>query len=375
MKTKLWVWLTLLPGMNPEKITALLEHFESIEEIYHAEREEYQSVPGIRRTDCEALCHKSLEAAEKVIRRMEELGGTILHYEDARYPALLTKMTDPPYVLYLLGRLVQWEKIFPIGVVGTREHSEYGKKAAEYICTELAERGAAIVSGMAQGLDAVAANAALSVGGYTIAVLGSGVDRPYPARNMELYRRIIEHGTILSEYPPGTAPLGYHFPQRNRIISGLSYGIVAIEAPESSGVLITAQYALENGRDVFVVPGSIFSYQSRGANRLIQQGAKLVTCAQDVLDEYSYQLQNLEPVQRTKKQPEKQITIAEERLSGLSEEERCVVLALSEKALHIDQLKLKCGMMMDALNAILPMLEIYGLIQKMPGDNYQLLIG
>ncbi len=372
MKTKLWVWLSLLPGMSAEKITALLEHFESIEEIYHAGKADYQNVPGIRRTDVETLCHKSFDAAEKVIRRMEELHGTILHYEDARYPALLTKMNDPPYVLYLLGKLMPWEKLFTIGVVGTRRNTEYGQKAGTYICTELAERGVAIVSGMAEGLDAVAANAALSVGGYTIAVLGSGVDRPYPAKNLDLYRRILEHGTVLSEYPPGTAPLGYHFPQRNRIISGLSHGIVALEAPEASGVLITAQLALENGRDVFAVPGSIFSYQSRGTNRLIQQGAKLVTCAQDILDEYTYELQTAEPMKQQAK-PRK-ISLEDERFRGLSEEEKRVISALLEKTLHIEELQQKCGMNMEELNTVLPMLEIYGLIQKMPGDNYQLLI-
>ncbi|KKW18658.1 MAG: protecting protein DprA protein, partial [Parcubacteria group bacterium GW2011_GWB1_50_9] len=213
----------------------------------------------------------------------------LIRETDSDYPLLLAQIPNPPFILYGTGRATLFESQIPLGVVGSRKPTSYGIQATETITETLARAGACIISGLALGIDAIAHRTAVEAGGATIAVLGSGIDNEslYPPSNQGLARRITESGgAVISEYPPGTPALKEHFPARNRIISGLSKGILVVEAQEKSGALITARFALEQNRDVFAVPGSIFSLSSKGTNALIQEGAKLVSCGEDILKEY-----------------------------------------------------------------------------------------
>lgn len=225
--------------MTSTKITYLFEHYETIEEIYSAK--EYKKAGPMPPAMQSALKDKSLDAAKRIYEETKRIGARILVFDDDSYPEMLRNIIDPPYVLYIKGENMQWDKLFTIGVVGTRNYDDYGKITTVRLCSQLARCGVTIVSGMARGIDSIAANSALRANGKTIAVLGSGLDVIYPPENKELYRRITEHGAVISEYPPGSEALRGHFPERNRIIAGLSRGVLVTEAPRRSGSLITAR--------------------------------------------------------------------------------------------------------------------------------------
>lgn len=368
-----WVWLGNLPGIFSNKITALMEHFESIEEIYKAA--DYKNIPGISRGDALILGSKDLSHAKEIIEKINKLGAYILTYDDIDYPDELRKIDSPPYVLYLKGEKLSWDRLFAIGVVGTRRCTAYGVKAADNLCFDLAARGITIVSGMARGIDSAAARAALRAGGKTIAVLGSGIDVIYPPENRELMEEIEKSGTVMTEYPPGSQPMAHHFPERNRIISGLSKGVLVIEAPLKSGALITANYALEAGRDLFAVPGEIFKDNSKGTNLLIKQGARIVSSAMDIIEEYPADIEKLVPAEEKPEEPVnniRRITIDDEKYQALDKKEQSVISLLIEKNMHIDDISVHTGIDIGELNAMLPMLEMLGLIRKLPGDNYKL---
>ncbi len=368
-----WVWLGNLPGIFSNKITALMEHFESIEEIYKAA--DYKNIPGISRGDALILGSKDLSHAKEIIEKINKLGAYILTYDDIDYPDELRKIDSPPYVLYLKGEKLSWDRLFAIGVVGTRRCTAYGAKAADNLCFDLAARGITIVSGMARGIDSAAARAALRAGGKTIAVLGSGIDVIYPPENRELMEEIEKSGTVMTEYPPGSQPMAHHFPERNRIISGLSKGVLVIEAPLKSGALITANYALEAGRDLFAVPGEIFKDNSKGTNLLIKQGARIVSSAMDIIEEYPADIEKLVPAEEKPEEPVnniRRITIDDEKYQALDKKEQSVISLLIEKNMHIDDISVHTGIDIGELNAMLPMLEMLGLIRKLPGDNYKL---
>ena len=385
-----WVWLTNLPGMFSNKINALLERFDSVEEIYKAGIEDYKNIPGINRGDSLVLNSKDLAHAEEIIKRTKEIGACILSYDDINYPDALRRIDSPPYVIYLKGEMMQWDRLLMIAVVGTRRCTDYGIKATSEICYELALRGITIVSGMARGIDTAAAVAALRAGNKTIAVLGCGLDIVYPPENKKLMEEIVKNGAVISEYPPGSKPLGMHFPERNRIISGLSRGVLVAEAPIKSGALITAGHAIEEGRDLFAVPGSIFSYNSKGTNLLIKQGAKVTESALDIIEEYPLDAELLKPPEDADTQvpsgstdPDesikdiavnnvKKITLNDEKYKALGDKEKEIIALLIERNMNIDEIRSKTGFLMSEINAMLPMLEIYGLVRKLPGDNYKL---
>jgi DNA processing protein len=382
-----WVWLTIKPEMNATKITWLWEHFETIKDIY--EEKEYNCIEGIDKNEICALQNKDLTEAKKVIERTEQIGAKILTYDDINFPDMLRNIIDPPYVLYIKGEMMNWDRLLPIGVVGTRRSTDYGKLVTNRISRDMTKMGITVVSGMARGLDMEAAWAALRAGGKTIAVLGSGIDVIYPPENEGLYNEICEHGVVMTEYPPGTEPIGGHFPERNRIIAGLSRGILVTEAPLKSGALITARYALENGRDVFAVPGNILDDHYRGTNNLIQQGAKLVMSAADVLEEYPYAAKLLKPpkiqvVIKTQDMPpyegdtaqpiqnEQTITIESKKYALLKDEEKEIIKLLIEENMHIDDIARKLNKPVGEINTTLTMLEVKALVKKLPGNNYQL---
>lgn len=379
-----WIWLTTLSGVTSYDITALLEQFESVDKIYRSKN--YDEVDGIKPLVKARLKDKDLKKANKIVERVKEIDAKIITFDSVDYPDSLRMIENPPYVLYLRGEVLNWDRLLAIGVVGTRNCTDYGISATTKICTVLAEKGITIISGMARGIDAAAAKSALSSGNKTVAVLGCGVDVVYPSENAELMNEIIENGSVISEYPPGTEPKRTNFPQRNRIISALSRGVLVVEAPKKSGALITANYALEQGKDIFAVPGSIFKDSCSGTNELLSTCAKAVSSAEDILCEYVYEISRLAP-QKTKKNVfnaflrddksekvnnEIKISLEDKKYQSLSCEEKSIVELLLSENLNIDDIKRKSGLDISKLTPTLSMLEFGGYIKKMPGNNYKL---
>lgn len=279
------VWLSCLAGINNRYMERLDTGMADITSLWDMDVAEVKSIEGIGETLKQSIVrHRDGKRYREMLRNIEKLGIDIVTIRDENYPRNLREIPDAPRVLYVKGELKVQDEL-AIAVVGPRKASQYGLWAAEVFGKELSARGITVVSGMALGVDAAAHMAALDSGGRTIAVLGTGVDVVYPSKNRHLYKRIIQNGAVVSEFPPGTKGLPYRFPQRNRIVSGLSKGTIIVEAGEKSGTLTTAQHSLEQGRDVFAVPGNINSVYSKGTNALIQDGAKLVMEIDDVLSE------------------------------------------------------------------------------------------
>ena len=382
-----WLWLTNIPGIKNTDITALTEHFDTADDIFAAK--DFSGVPGLKPIIRSGLKNKSLKTVESILNRTQQIGAEILTFDDPRFPDLLRQIDNPPYVLYVSGEMMKWDRLLTISVVGTRSCSDYGIAATKHICPGLAESGVTIVSGMARGIDTVAAISAMDAGAKTIAVLGCGLDIVYPPENADVMQRIKEHGAVISEYPPGTEPKRSNFPQRNRIISGLSRGVLVVEAPEGSGALITAKYALEQGKDVFAVPGSIFKANSAGTNALLCNMAKPATCSGDILAEYSYEITHMQ-LEKPKKSligkifgkqqaspqsavnNEIKISLADKKYAALSEDERAVMMLLNEGNMHIDDIKRRSGVDVSELMSVLSMLEFSGFIQKIPGNCYKI---
>ena len=284
---KYWVWLSECRGVSNQTRLALLRHFGSPEDVFYADAGELLLTEGITRDQVHALEDHKLDKADKVLADCQRLGLRILTIQDAEYPGRLQNIYDPPCLLYVKGRLPAFDEEAAVAVVGTRDCTPYGIACAEKLGYGLTGGGAVVVSGLAKGIDAAASRGALRAGGVTVGVVGNGLDVHYPYESRYLYEDIAAAGVLLSEYPPGTEAAGGHFPARNRIISGLSLATLVVEAPERSGALITAETALEQGRDVLAVPGPIDAPTSVGCNRLIRDGAGLVSDAWDILREYA----------------------------------------------------------------------------------------
>lgn len=283
---KYWIWLSTRKGLGPVGALRLLDHFQTPEKVYFADLQAYQQVEGIPSYARSSLCSKDMSEVDKILGDCERLGLRIMTLQDADYPERLANISDPPLVLYIRGRMPDFDEEVSVGVVGTREPTQYGVDMAAKLGYELARGGAVVVSGIARGLDTAAIRGALSAGGTVVSVLGGGTDVYYPRENRYLYDDVAAAGALISEYPPGTENIGAHFPIRNRIISGLSLGVVAVECTQRSGTMSTMNRALDQDRDLFAVPGPVGAPKSRGPNHLIQNGAKLVRCGEDVLSEY-----------------------------------------------------------------------------------------
>lgn len=284
--TLYWIWLAQKLGAGNRYLPYLMERYSDAFEVFRADSEELFDTE-MPETLQEALSDKNLDEALAICEYCSKLRIGVLTYKSELYPAGLRRLKDPPAVLYYRGRMPDLSRVVSVSVVGTRTTSEYGKSAGYKIAYELASAGVCIVSGMALGVDSVAACAALEAGNTTIAVLGSGVDVIYPKEHTTLYKKIIERGAVISEYPPTTRPEGRNFPQRNRIISGISMGTLVIEGDMRSGALITADIALEQGKDLFALPGNINEVNASGTNALLRDGADLVLDATDILNRYS----------------------------------------------------------------------------------------
>lgn len=291
------------------------------------------------------------------MQKLDRVGAHFITHDEDAYPPLLKQLPDAPIILYVRGTLLPDDQR-ALAIVGTRKATSYGRDAAYRLARELAAQGVTIISGLAHGIDAAAHQGALDGGGRTIAVLGCGVDRIYPADHRALAARIIQNGALVSEFPLGSAPDAHHFPRRNRIISGLSLGVLIVEAPHKSGAIITASAAAEQGREVFAVPGSIFSPASAGANRLIQDGAKLVLTVDDILDE----LQLISRYVETRKVAEK--------VAPANEEERLILDMLGAEPTHVDDLVRRCGLPVATVNSTLAILELKGLARAVGVMQY-----
>lgn len=286
---KYWVWLSLCvqPGSKIGD-QLLLAYSADAKKIYEADEESLRSVENLDSKSIPALLDKNLDESEKIIEYCMVNNIGLLPYDSPHYPSRLRRIERAPVLLYYRGKLIDFDDQVEIAAVGTRTCTDYGRREAYRICRDMALGGAIIVSGMARGIDSFCHRGALDVGAHTVAVLGCGINKVYPPEHDKLMNEIIEHGTVFSEYRPFTDPIGSNFPIRNRIISGLSLGTLVIEADQKSGALITAKYALRQGRDIFALPGKVGDANSQGTNELIQKGAKMVQGAEDILGEYEF---------------------------------------------------------------------------------------
>ncbi len=284
---KYWLWLSLRAHVSKPRCLELLRCFGTAEEIYHADWRSLQQLPDLSQKEMDSLCDKDLRQAEEVLNECYNLGISILTWQDAQYPERLRSIQDPPMLLYYKGRLPDFSAVPCIALIGARKASAFGLLTAKRLGYQLARAGAIVVSGLAGGIDAMGMEGALTGNSPVVGVLGCGADIVYPRKNRALYEDTIARGCILTEYPPHTPAFGYHFPVRNRIISGLCDGVVVVEAASQSGSLITADRALKQGRDVFAVPGNAGSEACAGSNHLLREGAMLAENGWDILREYT----------------------------------------------------------------------------------------
>jgi DNA processing protein len=376
--------LNLLPRIGPIRVRRLLEHFETPQAILSAKRRELVAVPGIGEDMAEQIgdWENRIDLAEEQ-RRIADHGISLVTLDDTNYPEALRTIHDPPFLLYMKGTLLPGDAA-AIGVVGSRRTTHYGKEQAKKLSFQLARAGFCIISGLARGIDTAAHEAALAAKGRTVAVLGSGIGNVYPPENQSLADRISESGAVLSEFPVLYVPDKQSFPLRNRIVAGMSQGLLVVEAPAWSGSLITANQALEQGRTVFAVPGPIDRPTSEGCHRLIQQGATLVCGAQDVIDELGMEIHSLglefEPESLFSSRSESRGDFAPEspaastekpkRQIELNEIERLILAELDRGNATIDSLSEVTGSHAGKVGATLLQLELKSLVKQLPGKYF-----
>lgn len=414
-----WIWLAHRLGVNDRLKLRLLQHFRDPEDIYFADGESYRLVEGMTAEAAQALQDKDLAFGETVLEACRREKLHVLTFQDAAYPAKLKNISDPPILLYYKGQLPDFDALPVIGVVGTRKASAYGMQTAKRMGYQISRCGGVVVSGMAYGIDGMAMSGALTAGQVTVGVLGCGADIVYPPSNRALFKDVERYGCILSEFAPGTPPAKWTFPKRNRIISGLSNGVLVVEAPEGSGALITANHALEQGRDVFVVPGNIDQPGFVGSHRLLRDGATLVSSGWDILSEYQAfypdKIHREEAPSRQRVYPDELEKAAKEAgktppkvaqnpaLPGiskalkkklekktidncspeaysdvntaapkLSQDEERIVKALSSGRRLVDDVIAETGLTTGKMLALLTMLELKGVVKRLPGKYISL---
>ena len=396
-----WIWLATRPEISDRLKRIVLDRFADAEDVYYADREAYSNVEGLTSKALDALLDKDLCKAEKILETCLAKEIRICTYHDDAYPAILKNIVDPPLVFYYKGQIPNFETQPVIGVVGTRKASAYGMNTAYQMGYQIGRCGGLVVSGAADGIDAMAMEGALLAGATVVGILGCGADKVYPACNRKLYADTQLQGCLMTEFPPGTPPYGWNFPKRNRIISGLSNGVLVVEAPKRSGALITARDAADQGRDVFVVPGNVGVDTCEGSNALLRQGAISVSSGWDVVSEYAAMypdkireeapLQNAEiPARKVAQTPripkkpgtsdrkkEKKPIDKEEKqaysdqskvLASLTSEEQ-TVLQLLEKECLVDDLIARADLPAGKVQATLTMLQIKGLVRQLPGNR------
>lgn len=397
---KHWIWLTTRKGIGIVGRAQLLRLFGSAERIYALTERDCLDTEGFEKRWLEGVLDKSLDLPLKILKDCDERDISVLTYADRAYPERLRNIADPPAVLYYRGQLPKIDHEAVIGIVGTRACSAYGLLHAKQFARLIAASGGIIVSGGARGIDTMALRGALDSAVPVVCVLGCGIDVPYPPENRNLFCDIMQHGCIISEYPPGTRPDRGNFPVRNRIISGLSLGVLVIEAPERSGALITAQLALEQGRDVFAVPGNLGVKNNEGTNLLLREGAIMATDGWDVISVYSHRYPDKLVDGRTKEahariyrarfgsalpvyspipETNDKLSIDEppvsvysgEKREDFSQEEQTVFRCIASTPVHIDRIIEECGLTTSQTTAVLTMLLIRGSIKKLDANYYQ----
>lgn len=380
-----WVWLGMAFGSADAKTDEIIRSCDDLAHLLDGGCE-VQLTNALR----ERLHSVKLDDAKRIVDNMEKCGIDILTPDDERYPDRLRNIFAQPVVLYVDGELGDIDTELTIAMVGAREYSNYGYAAANKIATELSSAGAIIVSGMAKGIDTVCHTAAVKCGMRTVAVLGCGIDKTYPMQNKTLRELISKNGAVVTEFAPGTPPLSRNFPVRNRIISGLSMGVVVVEAGEYSGSLITANVALEQGKDVFAVPNDIFTTEARGTFKLLRQGAIPVSCGMDVLEEYRFRfaknlrLENLENAEDKQKLVYEKATLQQVQLpikkplpvpEGLSQQAAQVCGALGEVPVQMEEISEKLQMPIREVLTALTELEIIGIVSAQSGKRYRRIDG
>ena len=398
-----WIWLATRTHIGERLKVDLVRRFQDPEAIYFADPGSFHDISGLTAEGAAALADKNLQDAEKVLWDCRRKNLRILTWQDAAYPARLKNIPDPPLVLYYKGNLPDFDALPVIGVVGTRKASAYGMNVAGKMGYQISRCGGIVVSGMAAGIDAMATRGALTAGAAAVGVLGCGADVVYPASNRGLFEEMEQYGCLISEYLPGTPPAAYNFPRRNRIISGLSCGVLVVEAPEKSGALITAHAALDQGRDVFVVPGNIDVDTFVGSNRLLRDGAIAVSSGWDVMSEYealypdkiteftaqpekiqSQTAQNA-PLfgnkQVSKHKEDKKVidngdpspySGLEDRTPSMLSDEQKILSALTGQPRPIDDVIAETGIPTAKMLATLTLLQVKGMVKQHPGKRISL---
>lgn len=350
-----WVGFNLIKGIGAVRMQALLDRFGDLSVAWNASGDEFRSA-GLPERIVQAFFQVRRQVdLERVWERIRKANIQVLIWDDPEYPRLLKEIDQPPPVLYVRGALTP-EDDWAVGIVGTRRVTSYGRQITEELSAWLAANSVTVVSGLARGVDALAHQAALRAGGRTVAVLGCGVDRVYPPEHRRLYDEIIERGAVISDYPVGTPPESSNFPPRNRIISGLSRAVVVVEAGESSGALITASFAADQGRDVLAVPGSIYAPQSKGTNRLIQHGARPLLNPDDLVEVLDLQHARTQLAARV-------VIPADEVEAGLYR-------LLGPEPQHIDDISARSGLPVEKVSATLTLMELKGLVRHVGGMSY-----
>lgn len=414
-----WIWLSTRPNLHDRDKLALLRYFHDPEDIFYGEKDAFSVIDGLSTEAVESLCDKNVRQAHAILNECTAKDIRICTFNDAAYPGRLKNIADPPMVLYYKGRLPDLDSVPVIAAVGTRDCTAYGVNVAKRIGGQIAKCGGIVVSGLAAGIDAAAMAGALSADGIAVGVLGCGVDVVYPLCNRSLFADTERYGCLLSEFPPGTPPVKWNFPKRNRIMSGLSNGVLVVEAPQKSGALITARQAAEQGRDVFVVPGNIDVASCAGSNSLLRDGAIAVGNGWDVVSEYqslypdkirrydrpvepagfvddvmasaAESEKSLPKVAQKPRTPSKKkhsdnkkekITIdnlekppysdVQDPLRDLNDRERNIAELIGNDELLVDDLIAKANLSAGVVLSTLTMLEIKGVVRRLPGKRVAL---
>jgi len=359
---KYWIGFNHVAGVGPARLKMLAAHFSSLEAAWNADERSLARAGLDQRTIASLLETRRTLDLDAIQRQLDDLGASALTLEDGDYPALLKELPDAPPVLYVRGTLSDRDH-WAVAIVGTRKASHYGRDTAFRLAYDLAREGLTVVSGLALGIDAAAHQGALEGGGRTIAVLPCGIDAVYPPEHRDLARRVADQGALVTEFPPGTGAESKNFPPRNRIISGLALGVIVVEAPEKSGALLTAESAAEQGREVFAVPGQTTSIASKGSNRLIQDGAKLIMSIDDILTELNL----------TRDAAQTRVEVA--HIAPASSQEQQILEQLSAEPLHIDDLCRLLGLPVATVSSTLALMELKGMVRQVGNMQYTLATG
>lgn len=357
-----WLALYMISGLGNSAIKKLIQRFGNPEAVFEADLQELLQVDGIRKESARRIVKKEIGLnPEAELKKVEKCNARIVTYSDPSYPKILKEIHQPPMVLYVKGKDIPTNHTF-IAMVGSRNPTHYGLKTSEKIAFGLARRRVGVVSGLAQGIDSAAHRGCLRGDGFTIAVMGTGIDRVYPATNRRLFDQILENGAVITEFPMGSPPEPKNFPIRNRIISGLSRGVAVVEATKKSGSLITASYALEQDRDVFAVPGSVDSFKSIGTHFLIKQGAKLIENADDILGEFGFF--NTPTLDRNGMRGTSGVP------PNMSETENKIYEIIGDYPMHIDEIGRMVHMDAGGVLSSLMKMELNGIIKQLPGKMF-----